>query len=92
MNVDAELVHGHLSAPGLPVDDQPPGTVLALEDGVHAAAQGGGADGDLPVGLGLGQNVVLQEREVLSGVQPALDAVPVLGTEAVGDTSLPQAE
>jgi len=29
------LVHGHLSSPGLPVDDEPPGTVQALEDGVE---------------------------------------------------------
>ena len=92
MDVDAELVHGHLSAPGLPVDDEPPGTVQPLEDGVHAAAQGGGADGDLPVRLGLGQDVVLQERQVLCSAQPALDAVPVLGPEAVGHARLSQAE
>ena len=92
MDIDAELVHWHLSPPGLPVDDEPPGTVQALEDGVHAAAQGGGADGDLPVRLGLGQDVVLQERQVLGSAQPALDAVPVLGSEAVGHARLPQAE
>ena len=59
MDVDTELVHRNLAAPGLPVDDELAGPVQAAEDGVHAAAQGGGADGDLPVDLGIDQDALL---------------------------------